>query len=164
MIVFRKTDLDNARHIAFSQQLGKRLEVNPFFYGKENDRLGEPFLFDVAKFVNLQAKSVVATDKFFQYSTRWISCETKQPSLASQRWKCPLAHCESAFSVSAFPSNHALISDAFFRTPHTISNDQSTQSFSLTGKAKEPACGRISPTLDPPMQIYRRQRKQNLKT
>lgn len=67
MIVFRKTDLDNARHIAFSQQLGKRLEVNPFFYGKENDRLGEPFLFDVAKFVNLQAKSVVATDKFFQY-------------------------------------------------------------------------------------------------
>jgi alpha-ketoglutarate-dependent 2,4-dichlorophenoxyacetate dioxygenase len=49
VIVFRKTGLDNERHIAFSQQLGDKLEVNPFFYGKENDRLGEPFLFDVAK-------------------------------------------------------------------------------------------------------------------
>jgi alpha-ketoglutarate-dependent 2,4-dichlorophenoxyacetate dioxygenase len=49
VIVFRKTGLDNVRHIAFSQQLGGKLEVNPFFYGKENDRLGEPFLFDVAK-------------------------------------------------------------------------------------------------------------------
>jgi hypothetical protein len=26
--------------------------VNPFFYGRENDRLGEPLLFDVAKWVS----------------------------------------------------------------------------------------------------------------
>lgn len=49
VIVFRKTGLDNARHIAFSQQLGDKLEINPFFYGRENDRLKEPLLFDVGK-------------------------------------------------------------------------------------------------------------------
>ncbi|KAJ5150910.1 alpha-ketoglutarate-dependent 2-4-dichlorophenoxyacetate dioxygenase [Penicillium canariense] len=47
ILIFRKTGLDDARHIAFSQQLGDKLEVNPFFYGRENDRLGEPLLFDV---------------------------------------------------------------------------------------------------------------------
>ncbi|PWY84782.1 putative alpha-ketoglutarate-dependent 2,4-dichlorophenoxyacetate dioxygenase [Aspergillus heteromorphus CBS 117.55] len=48
VLIFRQTGLDNARHIAFSQQLGEKLEINPFFYGRENDRLGEPLLFDVA--------------------------------------------------------------------------------------------------------------------
>ncbi|KAL2824977.1 putative alpha-ketoglutarate-dependent 2,4-dichlorophenoxyacetate dioxygenase [Aspergillus pseudoustus] len=47
VLIFRGTGLDNARHIAFSQQLGEKLEINPFFYGRENDRLGEPLLFDV---------------------------------------------------------------------------------------------------------------------
>lgn len=49
VLIFRKTGLDNERHIAFSQQLGNDLEINPFFYGIENDRLGEPFLWDVGK-------------------------------------------------------------------------------------------------------------------
>jgi alpha-ketoglutarate-dependent 2,4-dichlorophenoxyacetate dioxygenase len=49
VLIFRKTGLNNARHIAFSQKLGDKLEINPFFYGRENDRLGEPLLFDVAK-------------------------------------------------------------------------------------------------------------------
>ncbi|RDW62411.1 hypothetical protein BP6252_11844 [Coleophoma cylindrospora] len=49
VLIFRKTGLDNARHIAFSQQLGDKLEINPFFFGRENDRVGEPLLFDVAK-------------------------------------------------------------------------------------------------------------------
>ncbi|KAJ5658669.1 alpha-ketoglutarate-dependent 2-4-dichlorophenoxyacetate dioxygenase [Penicillium longicatenatum] len=47
VLVFRKTGLTNASHISFSQQLGNDLEINPFFYGRENDRLGEPLLFDV---------------------------------------------------------------------------------------------------------------------
>ncbi|KUJ17604.1 putative alpha-ketoglutarate-dependent 2,4-dichlorophenoxyacetate dioxygenase [Mollisia scopiformis] len=47
VLIFRKTGLDNARHIAFSQQLGEKLEVNPFFYGIEKDRVKEPFLWDV---------------------------------------------------------------------------------------------------------------------
>ncbi|KZF19675.1 putative alpha-ketoglutarate-dependent 2,4-dichlorophenoxyacetate dioxygenase [Xylona heveae TC161] len=47
VIIFRSTGLDNARHIAFSQQLGEKLEINPFFYGIEKDRLREPFLWDV---------------------------------------------------------------------------------------------------------------------
>ncbi|KAJ5917423.1 hypothetical protein N7466_010977 [Penicillium verhagenii] len=47
VLIFRNTGLDNEHHIAFSQQLGKDLEINPFFYGRENDRLGEPLLFDV---------------------------------------------------------------------------------------------------------------------
>jgi alpha-ketoglutarate-dependent 2,4-dichlorophenoxyacetate dioxygenase len=49
VLIFRKTGLDNAGHIAFSQQLGKKLEINPFFWGRENDRVGEPFLWDVSK-------------------------------------------------------------------------------------------------------------------
>lgn len=49
VLIFRKTGLNNARHISFSQKLGDKLEINPFFYGRENDRLGEPLLFDVAK-------------------------------------------------------------------------------------------------------------------
>jgi alpha-ketoglutarate-dependent 2,4-dichlorophenoxyacetate dioxygenase len=51
VLIFRKTGLDNERHIAFSQQLGGKLETNPFFYGRENDRVGEPLLFDVGKSV-----------------------------------------------------------------------------------------------------------------
>ena len=49
VLIFRDTGLDNGRHIAFTQQLGEDLEVNPFFYGKENDRVGEPLLWDVGK-------------------------------------------------------------------------------------------------------------------
>lgn len=49
VVIFRNTGLTNAGHIAFSQQLGKDLEINPFFYGRENDRLREPLLFDVGK-------------------------------------------------------------------------------------------------------------------
>lgn len=49
VLIFRKTGLDNARHIAFSQQLGSELERNPFYYGIENDRVKEPLLFDVGK-------------------------------------------------------------------------------------------------------------------
>ncbi|KAF4633767.1 hypothetical protein G7Y89_g4355 [Cudoniella acicularis] len=48
ILIFRKTGLDNERHIAFSQQLGEKLETNPFYAGRENDRVGEPFLFDVS--------------------------------------------------------------------------------------------------------------------
>ena len=69
VLVFRQTGLDNARHIAFSQQLGDKLEVNPFFYGRENDRLGEPFLFDVAKFVNGRTNLAAISDNVLQYRT-----------------------------------------------------------------------------------------------
>ncbi|KAJ8064439.1 hypothetical protein OCU04_006777 [Sclerotinia nivalis] len=31
VLIFRSTGLDNKRHIAFSQQLGEKLEINPFF-------------------------------------------------------------------------------------------------------------------------------------
>lgn len=51
VLTFRETGLDNRRHIDFSQQLGQDLEINPFFYGRENDRIGEPFLWDVGKCV-----------------------------------------------------------------------------------------------------------------
>ncbi|ORY35342.1 putative alpha-ketoglutarate-dependent 2,4-dichlorophenoxyacetate dioxygenase [Naematelia encephala] len=47
VLIFRQTGLDNDGHIAFSQQLGADLEVNPFYYGRENDRVGEPYLWDV---------------------------------------------------------------------------------------------------------------------
>lgn len=47
VLMFRNAGLDNARHIAFAQQLGKDLEINPFFFGRENDRVGEPLLWDV---------------------------------------------------------------------------------------------------------------------
>ncbi|TYJ56097.1 hypothetical protein B9479_003207 [Cryptococcus floricola] len=47
VLVFRKTGMDNNRHIAFSHQLGSKLEVNPFYYGKENDRVREDYLWDV---------------------------------------------------------------------------------------------------------------------
>lgn len=51
MLVFRETGLDDGRHIAFSRQLGSELEINPFFYGKENDRVGVDELWDVSKSV-----------------------------------------------------------------------------------------------------------------
>jgi alpha-ketoglutarate-dependent 2,4-dichlorophenoxyacetate dioxygenase len=64
VLIFRKTGLDNARHIAFSQQLEPELEVNPFYYGQENDRVGEPYLWDVSN-INLDG-SIVQKD-----SRRW---------------------------------------------------------------------------------------------
>jgi alpha-ketoglutarate-dependent 2,4-dichlorophenoxyacetate dioxygenase len=51
VLIFRETGLGNDGHIAFSKQLGNKLEVNPFFYGRENDRVGEPLLFDVGESV-----------------------------------------------------------------------------------------------------------------
>ena len=48
MLIFRSTGLDNDRHIAFSSQLGSQLEVNPFFSGKQNDRVGVDELWDVS--------------------------------------------------------------------------------------------------------------------
>ncbi|KAG9677795.1 putative alpha-ketoglutarate-dependent 2,4-dichlorophenoxyacetate dioxygenase, partial [Aureobasidium melanogenum] len=47
VLIFRQTGLDDERHIAFSKQLGDKLEINPFFYGRKNDRIGNPLLFDV---------------------------------------------------------------------------------------------------------------------
>ncbi|ODN78877.1 hypothetical protein L202_04413 [Cryptococcus amylolentus CBS 6039] len=49
VLVFRKTGMDNNCHISFSHQLGSKLEVNPFYYGKENDRVREDYLWDVGK-------------------------------------------------------------------------------------------------------------------
>ncbi|KAL2060500.1 hypothetical protein VTL71DRAFT_9531 [Oculimacula yallundae] len=64
VIIFRQTGLDNERHIAFSKQLGEKLEINPFFYGIENDRVGNPLLWDVG---NIQLDgSLVEED-----SRRW---------------------------------------------------------------------------------------------
>ncbi|KAF2768349.1 putative alpha-ketoglutarate-dependent 2,4-dichlorophenoxyacetate dioxygenase [Teratosphaeria nubilosa] len=51
VLIFRRTGLENARHIAFTQQLGHQLEVNPFYFGVEQDRVKEPFLWDV---INIQ--------------------------------------------------------------------------------------------------------------
>ena len=48
VIVIRKTGLDNDRHIAFSHRLGSQLEVNPFYAGKANDRVGVDELWDVS--------------------------------------------------------------------------------------------------------------------
>lgn len=47
VLIFRNTNLDNERHIAFAQQLDRDIDVKPFFFGRENDRVGEPFLWDV---------------------------------------------------------------------------------------------------------------------
>ncbi|KAK3110969.1 hypothetical protein LTR53_014223 [Teratosphaeriaceae sp. CCFEE 6253] len=47
VLIFRKTGLDDARHIDFSSQLGSELEVNPFYSGKQNDRVGVDELWDV---------------------------------------------------------------------------------------------------------------------
>ncbi len=49
VLIFRSTGLDDEGHIAFTKQLGSSLEINPFFYGRENDRIGNPFLWDVSK-------------------------------------------------------------------------------------------------------------------
>jgi hypothetical protein len=61
-------------------------------------------------------------------------------------------------------SDHTSIANAACRTPHTISNDQNTPSFSPMEKAKVPACGRISRTPDLPTQIYQTQTKQKWRT
>lgn len=53
-MIFRKTGLDNEGHIEFAQKLGQELEINPFFYGIENDRIGDPLLWDVSKYARLR--------------------------------------------------------------------------------------------------------------
>ncbi|KAJ5081016.1 hypothetical protein N7456_013726 [Penicillium angulare] len=67
VLIFRKTGLDNARHIEFSQKLGDKLEINPFFYGRENDRLGEPLLFDVAN-IELDGSLVKMNSRRYHHS------------------------------------------------------------------------------------------------
>ncbi|KAH8895330.1 putative alpha-ketoglutarate-dependent 2,4-dichlorophenoxyacetate dioxygenase [Thozetella sp. PMI_491] len=67
VLIFRNTGLDNARHIAFAQQLGEKLEVNPFFYGKENDRVQEPLLWDVSN-INLDGTLVQPDQRRWQHS------------------------------------------------------------------------------------------------
>ncbi|KAI1340975.1 putative alpha-ketoglutarate-dependent 2,4-dichlorophenoxyacetate dioxygenase [Xylariaceae sp. FL0016] len=67
VLVFRNTGLDNARHIAFSEQLGKKLEINPFFYGRENDRVGEPHLWDVGN-INLDGTLVQPESRRWHHS------------------------------------------------------------------------------------------------
>ncbi|KAF9729144.1 hypothetical protein PMIN04_000199 [Paraphaeosphaeria minitans] len=67
VLIFRNTGLDNARHIAFAQQLGKDLEVNPFFFGRENDRIGEPFLWDVGN-INRDGTTVQPGQRRWEHS------------------------------------------------------------------------------------------------
>ncbi|ORY56908.1 uncharacterized protein BCR38DRAFT_478547 [Pseudomassariella vexata] len=67
VLIFRKTGLDNERHIAFSRQLGKKLEINPFFYGRENDRVGEPLLWDVGN-INIDGTLVQPSQRRWQHS------------------------------------------------------------------------------------------------
>ncbi|KAH9893056.1 putative alpha-ketoglutarate-dependent 2,4-dichlorophenoxyacetate dioxygenase [Xylariomycetidae sp. FL2044] len=67
VLIFRDTGLDNERHIAFSKQLGEKLEVNPFFYGRENDRVGEPFLWDVGN-INLDGTLVQPESRRWHHS------------------------------------------------------------------------------------------------
>ncbi|KAK9424998.1 putative TauD/TfdA-like domain-containing protein [Seiridium unicorne] len=67
VLIFRQTGLDNERHIAFSKQLGEELEINPFFYGRENDRVGEPFLWDVGN-INLDGTLVQPDQRRWQHS------------------------------------------------------------------------------------------------
>ncbi|KAI5253478.1 putative alpha-ketoglutarate-dependent 2,4-dichlorophenoxyacetate dioxygenase [Aureobasidium subglaciale] len=79
--IFRQTGLDNARHIAFSRQLGEKLEINPFFYGRENDRVGEPLLFDVGKYVSFQRMLISnSTDE------RSIELDGSLVKSQSRRW------------------------------------------------------------------------------
>ena len=58
VLIFRKTGLDNERHVSFARQLGKELEINPFFYGIENDRIGDPLLWDVSKYVTSMIRNL----------------------------------------------------------------------------------------------------------
>ncbi|THY89062.1 putative alpha-ketoglutarate-dependent 2,4-dichlorophenoxyacetate dioxygenase [Aureobasidium pullulans] len=67
VLIFRETGLDNAGHIAFSKQLGDKLEVNPFFYGRENDRVGEPLLFDVGN-IELDGSLVKSNSRRWHHS------------------------------------------------------------------------------------------------
>ncbi|RSH79487.1 uncharacterized protein EHS24_001539 [Apiotrichum porosum] len=67
VLIFRNTGLDNAGHIAFTQLLGKDLEVNPFFYGREKDRLGEPLLWDVGN-IELDGSIVQPSSRRWHHS------------------------------------------------------------------------------------------------
>ncbi|ODO06647.1 hypothetical protein I350_04005 [Cryptococcus amylolentus CBS 6273] len=68
VLVFRKTGMDNNCHISFSHQLGSKLEVNPFYYGKENDRVREDYLWDVGKTLRT-TKNAPSTLSFFLMAT-----------------------------------------------------------------------------------------------
>lgn len=67
ILIFRNTGLDNASHIRFAQQLGKDLEINPFFFGRENDRIGEPFLWDVGN-INRDGSIVHSGQRRWEHS------------------------------------------------------------------------------------------------
>ncbi|KAL2204267.1 putative alpha-ketoglutarate-dependent 2,4-dichlorophenoxyacetate dioxygenase [Sarocladium strictum] len=67
VLIFRKTGLDNEKHIAFAQQLGQDLEINPFFYGIEKDRIGNPLLWDVSN-INLDGTIVQPEQRRWDHS------------------------------------------------------------------------------------------------
>ncbi|KAL1901813.1 hypothetical protein Sste5346_001516 [Sporothrix stenoceras] len=67
VLVFRDTGLDDERHIAFTQQLGRDLEINPFFYGRENDRVGNPYLWDVSN-INIDGTTVQPGSRRWHHS------------------------------------------------------------------------------------------------
>ncbi|KAK1675860.1 putative alpha-ketoglutarate-dependent 2,4-dichlorophenoxyacetate dioxygenase [Colletotrichum godetiae] len=67
VLIFRKTGLDNKRHIDFAKRLGQELEINPFFYGIENDRIGDPLLWDVSN-INLDGTIVQPNQRRWDHS------------------------------------------------------------------------------------------------
>ncbi|KAF4881854.1 Alpha-ketoglutarate-dependent 2,4-dichlorophenoxyacetate dioxygenase [Colletotrichum fructicola] len=67
VLIFRKTGLDNKGHIEFAQKLGQELEINPFFYGIENDRIGDPLLWDVSN-INLDGTTVQPSQRRWDHS------------------------------------------------------------------------------------------------
>ncbi|KAI8178059.1 Alpha-ketoglutarate-dependent 2,4-dichlorophenoxyacetate dioxygenase [Colletotrichum sp. SAR 10_75] len=67
VLIFRKTGLDNKGHIEFAQKLGQELEINPFFYGIENDRIGDPLLWDVSN-INLDGTTVQPNQRRWDHS------------------------------------------------------------------------------------------------
>jgi len=76
--IYRSTQLDNDRHVAFASQLGRQLEKNPFY--AISVRLGTPYLFDVG---NIEPDgSLVEKD-----SRRW------QHALGNALW-----HTDSSYS------------------------------------------------------------------
>ncbi|KAK1463843.1 alpha-ketoglutarate-dependent 2 [Colletotrichum melonis] len=67
VLIFRKTGLDNEGHIGFAKRLGQELEINPFFYGIENDRIGDPLLWDVSN-INLDGTIVQPNQRRWDHS------------------------------------------------------------------------------------------------
>lgn len=68
VLIFRKTALDNARHVAFATQLGKELEQNPSYAIAE--RLGTAYLFDVGKYAVSPAHNLHVSERPLQHRER----------------------------------------------------------------------------------------------